>query len=107
MIQISYLIFFVTVPSIEEGEKIANLLLEKKIVACVNIIKGITSIYRWKGSVHKDTEHLLIIKTTQKRSEDLIKTIENVHSYETPECVGFEIDNGSENYLKWIKEVVK
>jgi periplasmic divalent cation tolerance protein len=100
-------IFFVTVPSIEEGQSIAETLLKNKIVACVNIIEGIKSIYRWKGEIHRDEESLLIIKTTEDKSQTLIETIEEIHSYETPECVGFRIEKGSDDYLNWLNEVVE
>lgn len=96
-----------TVPTLEEGEKIASILVEEKIVACVNILKNIFSVYRWKGRIEKDTEHLLLIKTNAKNSEKLINKIEEIHSYETPECFGFKIDKGSEDYLKWLNRVVE
>jgi len=97
----------VTVPTLEEGEKIASILVEEKIVACVNILKNIFSVYRWKGKVEEETEHLLLIKTTEKNSEKLISKIEEIHSYETPECIGFKIDKGSNDYLKWVNRVVE
>lgn len=103
----NYFVFFVTVPSKEEGEKIANYLVEHKIVACVNIIHNVHSIYRWKGQIEEDNEYLLIIKTTKERKKKLIHTIAEIHSYETPECIGFKIDDGSKNYLKWILNSVK
>ncbi len=100
-------VFYVTVPTLEEGEKIASILVEEKIVACVNILKNIFSVYRWKGRIEKDTEHLLLIKTNAKNSEKLINKIEEIHSYETPECIGFKIDKGSKDYLKWLNRVVE
>lgn len=100
-------VFYVTVPSLDEGKRISSLLVEEKLVACVNIIKNILSIYRWKGKVEEETEHLLLIKTTEKNSEKLIRKIEEIHSYETPECIGFKIDKGSNDYLKWLNRVVE
>lgn len=100
-------LFLVTVPSLEEGKKIASTLIQDKTVACVNIIRNIYSIYRWKGKIEEDMEHLLIIKTTEEKSEELIKTIEEVHSYETPECIGFKIEKGSNAYLTWLRRVVE
>jgi len=100
-------VFLVTVPNEDEGKKIARLLVKNKIAACVNIIKNIVSIYEWKGNIEEDNELLLLIKTTEEKSELLIQKIKEIHSYETPECIGFKIEKGSEKYLNWIKEVVK
>ena len=99
-------IFIVTVPNLEEGKKIAKVLVESKIAACVNIIQNIISIYRWKGAIEEDNEHLLLIKTNERNSERVMDKINEIHSYDTPECIGFKIEKGSEKYLKWINEVV-
>ncbi len=106
-IKMSYYIFLVTVPNLEEGKKIAKILVENKIVACVNIIQDIISIYRWKGRIEEDGEHLLVIKTNERNSNHLIDKINELHSYDTPECIGFKIEKGSEKYLNWIDQVVK
>ncbi|MFX1302784.1 MAG: divalent-cation tolerance protein CutA [Promethearchaeota archaeon] len=103
----NYYIFLVTVPNIEEGQRIAKILVENKLAACVNIIRNILSIYRWKGKIEEDDEHLLLIKTTKENSESIIDKINEIHSYEIPECIGFKIEKGSESYLNWIKEVVE
>lgn len=102
-----YYIFFVTVPNLEEGKSLAKILLESRIAACVNIIQNILSIYRWKGKVEENNEHLLLIKTNERNSKQLIEKINEIHSYETPECIGIEIDKGSEKYLNWINESIK
>ena len=103
----NHYIFLVTVPNIVEGKKIAKVLVESKLAACVNIIHNILSIYRWKGEIEESKEQLLLIKTTEKNKEYIIKKINEFHSYETPECIGFKIDIGSEKYLNWIDEVVE
>ncbi len=102
----NYYLFLVTVPNIDEGQKIARNLVESKLVACVNIIKNISSIYRWKGEIEEDSEHLLLIKTTEEKSDLLIQKINEIHSYENPECIGLKIEKGSKKYLNWIKDVV-
>ena len=102
----NYYIFLVTVPTIEEGKKIAKTLVENKLAACVNIVKNIFSIYEWKGKIEEDNEHILLIKTTDEKSDLIIQKINEIHSYDTPECIGFKIEKGSEKYLKWIKEIV-
>ncbi|MFX1268588.1 MAG: divalent-cation tolerance protein CutA [Promethearchaeota archaeon] len=103
----SYYIFLVTVPNLEESKKIAKTLVENKIAACVNIIQGIISIYRWKGRIEEDGEQLLVIKTNERNCNQLIDKINEIHSYDTPECIGFKIEKGSEKYLNWINQVVK
>ena len=103
----NYYIFLVTVPNIEESKKIASLLVKSKLAACVNIIHNILSVYRWKGEIEEDDEYLLLIKTIEKNSKLIINKINEVHSYETPECIGFKIEKGSEKYLNWIAEVVE
>ncbi len=103
----NHYIFLVTVPNIEEGKKLAKVLVESKLAACVNIIHNILSIYRWKGEIEEDNEHLLIIKTSEKNSELIIQKVNELHSYDTPECIGFKIEKGSEKYLNWITEVIK
>ena len=102
----SSFLFLVTVPNMEEGKKIARILVENKFAACVNIVPGICSIYEWKEKIEEDDELLLLIKTTEKMSEKLIQKVLEIHPYETPECIGFRIEKGSESYLKWISEIV-
>jgi len=103
----NYYLFLVTVPNIEEGQKIAKILVETKLAACVNIIQNIFSIYRWKSKIEEDNEHLLLIKTTEENSNKIIQKVKEIHSYTEPECIGLKIEKGSETYLNWIKEVVE
>lgn len=100
-------IFLVTAPTIEEGKKLARILVENKLAACVNIIPNIFSLYKWKGNIEEDNEHILLIKTTDEKSDLIIQKIDEIHSYDIPECIGFKIEKGSEKYLNWIKEVVE
>ncbi len=101
-----FYLFTVTVPNIEEGKKIAGSLVESRLAACVQIIKDISSVYRWKGEIQEDNEHLLLIKTTEDNSESIIQKINEIHSYDIPECIGFKVEKGSQKYLNWIKDVV-
>lgn len=102
-----FFIFLVTVPSMELGKKIGRILVEAKLAACVNIIPNIYSIYSWKGKIEEDNEQLLLIKTTDQKSEKLTAKVKELHSYETPECIGIKIEKGSQQYLDWIKDNVK
>ena len=71
----SFYIFLVTVPNFEEGKKIAKILVENKLVACVNIIQKVFSVYWWKEKIEEDNENLLIIKTTEEKSDLLPENI--------------------------------
>ena len=95
-----------TAGSEEEGRKIAQALVERRLAACVNIVGPIHSVYRWKGAVESAPEHLLIIKTTSAAFPQVRDAIRELHSYELPECILLPIEAGSEDYLKWIEESV-
>ena len=101
-----YYIFIVTVNKLDDGKKIAKILIENKLAACVNIIQNVISIYEWKGKIEEDNEYILLIKTREEKSDLLIQKIQEIHSYETPEIIAFKIEKGSEKYLNWIDEVV-
>ena len=95
-----------TVPNIEEGNKISKILVQEKLAACVSIIPSIISTYWWKDKIEVEKEQLLIIKTIRRKSDLIIQRIQNIHSYENPECIQVPITKGSENYLNWITNVV-
>ena len=98
------LIVFVTVPSSEDASRIGEALVSEKLAACVNVVPGIESIYRWEGEVTRDAEWLLIIKTTDERFEELERRVKALHVYTTPEVIAFKISRGSDDYLKWLRE---
>jgi periplasmic divalent cation tolerance protein len=95
-----------TAGSEEEARKIANILVERRLAACVNIVPRIQSVYRWEGKVETGEEFLLIIKTTKTRSADVQAAIRELHSYDLPECIVTSVEGGSAEYLKWIEESV-
>ncbi|MEM2142913.1 MAG: divalent-cation tolerance protein CutA [Candidatus Thorarchaeota archaeon] len=90
----------------EEAEPLARALIESRTCACVNTIGGVSSIYRWKGRVERDTESILLIKTTHDRIKQLHDVLKQHHSYEVPEFIVIRIDTGSEEYLNWISSSV-
>lgn len=96
-----------TASSKREAEKIARVLIHKKLAACVNILDGAVSLFRWKGKLEKAREAVLLIKTTRKRSKAVEAAIKKAHSYENPEVIGFDIREGSREYLKWVLSSVK
>jgi periplasmic divalent cation tolerance protein len=90
-----------------EADSIASLLVADKLCACVNIIKGITSIYHWKDKIETDTECLILMKTEKNLTDRLYDSLRKIHSYEMPEFIIISIDDGSEEYLSWISKSVK
>ncbi|MFQ5470346.1 MAG: divalent-cation tolerance protein CutA [Gammaproteobacteria bacterium] len=92
-----------TCPDTESAQIIANLLIEKRIAACVNIIPGVQSVFHWQGQVEQSNELMLLIKSTAENYEVLEKTITSAHPYELPEVIKVSIE-GSTNYLSWIIE---
>ena len=101
-----YIIALITVPDQETGEMIANILLEKKLVACVNFVTPVISFFSWEGESDREDEVLLILKSRADLFEsDLIPAVEAVHPYKLPEIIALPIIMGSEKYLNWIDEV--
>jgi periplasmic divalent cation tolerance protein len=99
-------IAFVTVPNREEASSLAEILVSERLCACVNILPTMESVYRWEGKVTKDNEVLLIIKTTDKRYEEMERRIKELHSYTTPEVIAMKIARGSQAYLEWLRQAV-
>lgn len=91
----------------ESADSIADAILKDRLAACVNIVPGIKSKYWWKGQLNTDNESLLIMKTRGDLVADLIARVKEVHPYEVPEIIAFEIREGNADYLKWIDEETK
>jgi len=91
-----------TVGTEDEASRIARTLVERRLAACVNVVPGVSSTYRWEGAVRTDTEWLLIVKTRRDRFEDVRAAIRELHSYEVPEIVMLDIADGDAAYLAWI-----
>lgn len=97
---------FVTAANREEAVRLAEMLVGRRIAACVQILPEMESVYRWQGKIERQREVLLIAKTTQSRFEELEKEVRALHSYETPEIVALPLSAGSSSYLEWLKESV-
>jgi periplasmic divalent cation tolerance protein len=91
-----------TVGTEEQAYEIAREIVARRHAACVNIVPGIRSIYRWKGKICKDGELLLIVKTLEGEFEAVSSTIRELHSYELPEILAFDIGRGEQRFLDWI-----
>tara|TARA_R100001440_G_scaffold58868_1_gene78676 strand:- start:1717 stop:2037 length:321 start_codon:yes stop_codon:yes gene_type:complete len=96
-----------TTDSSDSAKQLARSLLEKKLVACVNIVPNMTSIYSWQGELHEDHEWLLLIKSTAERFSDIKSTISANHPYDSPELISINIEDGLPDYLTWIQDSVK
>jgi periplasmic divalent cation tolerance protein len=90
-----------------DAERIARALVEERVAACVNIVPGVVSVYRWKGVVEKEDELLLVIKTIGERVEQLKARLLQLHPYELPEVVVIPIGGGHGAYLEWIAQQVQ
>jgi len=101
-----YSIVFVTVGNEAEAQTITRKLVEESLAACVGMIAQ-KSIYSWKGKIVEDAEILLIIKTKTETYDELQKIVLSMHSYEVPEIIRIEIQEGHMNYLQWIEETVR
>ena len=100
-------IVLTTAGSQQEAQKIAEALVEQRLAACVNIISGMHSVYRWQDKVEQADEWLLLIKTTESASAPLRDVITKLHSYEVPECIVLSIEDGTPAYLDWIGDSAK
>jgi len=99
-----FIVVMVTVPSMEEAEKISMSLVEEKLAACCSIVPKVTSIYQWEGKVEKSEECLIVIKTREARFSDLVEEVTKLHSYDVPEIISVPITDGFHKYLSWVWE---
>jgi periplasmic divalent cation tolerance protein len=99
-----YVLVLTTVPAEGDADTLARTLVTEQLVACVNVLPPMVSTYRWKGSVERDHERQVIMKTTRDRVAALRARVKELHSYEVPEFVVIPIQEGSEEYLRWIRE---
>ncbi len=98
------IVLMTTCESAAEADRIASALVESRLAACVNIVPGVSSVYRWKGSVDRAAEVLLLIKTSRPLLDQVRVEIERLHSYELPEAIALTIVDGSEAYLAWLDQ---
>jgi periplasmic divalent cation tolerance protein len=95
-----------TTASLAEGKKLARALVERRLAACVNVLPKMESVYRWQGKIEASQECLLLIKTTKAAFARLRDAIRELHSYEVPECIALNVDDGAGPYLQWIDESI-
>ena len=99
-------IVLTTVADDDQAEVLARRLVDERLAACVNVCPPMTSFYRWKDVVERDSERQLVIKTVRAQLPALLARLRQLHSYELPEFVVLTVEDGSAEYLKWIGEQI-
>ena len=94
---------YTTCSDARKAEKLANRLLQNRIAACINVLPGVKSFYRWQGKVETDAEVLLMIKTSRDLITEVRRVIETLHDYDLPELIVVPIIDGSPDYLAWLE----
>jgi periplasmic divalent cation tolerance protein len=103
----AYRVVLVSVPRGGKAESLAEGLVEARLAACVSILPGAVSIYRWKGRVRRDAESILVIKTTVPKLRALERWVLARHPYEVPEFVALPVSSGSKKYFSWLTDQVR
>jgi periplasmic divalent cation tolerance protein len=101
------IVVLIAAGSEEQARKIAELLVEEKQAACVNVVPRVDSLFRWKGKIDSARESLLLVKTRASLLPQIISLVEGIHSYEVPEIIALPIVGGSEEYLKWLDSALR
>lgn len=99
-------VILVTAPDAEVGERLGRALVGERLAACVNIVPGVTSLYRWDGDVHRAGEVLLIVKSTVDAFARVKERVKELHPYEVPEIIDLPVRTGEARYLEWVREGV-
>ena len=99
-----FIVVFCTAGSRDEAERLADILVEERLAACVTIVGPVLSVYRWKGKVERGDEYLLVVKTKRSLYSKLESRLRELHSYEVPEIVALPIVEGLKDYLSWLSE---
>ncbi len=102
----NYILAITTVGDEPTAARLARALLERRLVACVNVVAKVRSFYHWKGAIEEDDEHLLLMKTRAECYEALRGALDGLHPYDVPELIALPIEKGSAAYLGWIDENV-
>ncbi|MBR9989294.1 MAG: divalent-cation tolerance protein CutA [Gemmatimonadetes bacterium] len=96
----------VTAPSHDVAERLVTTIVDERLAACGNILPGVTSIYRWEGTVQRDTEVLILFKTTRAALSRLMTRVEDIHPYDVPEVLAVPVTAGLAAYAGWVVENV-
>jgi len=99
-----YIVVLITTKNVREANKIARKLLNDKLIACANVVKGIRSLFWWQKKIDAANEVLLVLKAKKSNFKKILKTATLHHSYDVPEIIALPIVDGSRDYLKWIED---
>lgn len=102
-----YIVILITVPNADEANIIGKILVERRLVACANIIPKIKSIFRWEGRIQESDEALIVAKSKLNLMEEIQEAVKEKHSYDVPEIIALPVKSGLPRYFKWIDESVK
>ncbi len=103
----AHIVVFITAADAEEARLIADVLLQQKKAACVNIVPGLSSLFWWRDKIDSAKESLLIVKTRASLLDEIIELVKEIHSYDNPEVIALPIVGGSDDYLEWLDEAVE
>lgn len=101
------LLILTTTDSERLSLRIASSLVERRLAACVNIVKSVRSIYRWKDKIHDDEEYVLLIKTVRSAFEEVRRTIRELHTYELPDIIALAVEEGDPSVIEWVSGCVR
>ncbi len=100
------IVIFIAAAKRKEARRLADMLVSKRLAACVQIMPEMESVYHWQGTIERQREILLIAKTVSSKFAELEREVVALHSYETPEIVAFPLTAGSRPYLEWLSASV-
>ncbi len=103
----AFSLIYITAVNIDEARKIARTLVEKRLVACANIVPKIESFYWWQGEISEHEEVLIFAKTETRLVKEIISEVKKLHSYKVPAILSFDISLGNPDFLDWIAKEVK
>jgi periplasmic divalent cation tolerance protein len=101
------IVVLTTLPDRNKARAFARALVDEKLAACVNVVPGLRSVYRWKGEVHDDPEVLCVVKTSRAKMTKLKQRLKSLHPYEVPELIALPIIDGSAAYLQWMSQALR
>lgn len=97
-------VLLMTAPDVATAERVVRAVVEERLAACGNIVPGVTSIFRWEGDVQRETEVLVVLKTTAAQAEALMTRARELHPYDVPELLSLRVDAGHKPYIAWVEQ---